>query len=101
MLVRTHFRLEDGKLIVVKNPKVVDFEIVTTFRTLARIICNKKRLSDGTLVKYDPMDAFLNNDVVFYGRGVVPRFIHVFKEMFNSEVVRQLRERFSFLEEFI
>ena len=102
VISRTHFKIENGKLVVVKNPKRVDFEMVTNFQTLARIVVGKKRVGNGTIINYDPVDAWLNDDIRVFGAGATTRLIDVVRTLFNDEVVKKLREKYSrMLEKFI
>jgi len=102
VISRTHFRIQDGKFVVVKNPKKVDYEIVTNFQTLARIVVGKRKLSNGTVIPYDVMDAWLNDEIQVYGEGATTRVADIMRGLFNDEVVQRLRQKYSkILEKFI
>ena len=102
VISRTHFKVEDGRLKVVQNPKRIDFEIVTSFRTLARMFAGKKKLRDGRIIPFDPMDAWLNNEILVYGNGAVPRGIYVVRHLLNEDVIAKLRTKYGkLLEKFI
>jgi len=102
VISRTHFKVEDGKLLVLKNPKRVDFEIITSFKTLARIFAGKRKLRSGRVIPYDPIDAWLNNEIIVYGKGAVPRGVYAVRYLFSEEVVSNLREKYGkMLERFI
>lgn len=83
-ITRVALRIDEGGLKVIKNPKDVDFEIATDFHTLSRMIMGKKKVGKNE-VPYDPMDAWLLNDVKVYGRGFTPRTIDVFRNVFQDE----------------
>jgi len=102
VISRTHFKIENGKLVVVRNPKNIDFELVTNFQTLARIIVGKKKVGDSTYITYDAMDAWLNDDIQIFGEGSTTRLTDVVRNLLNDEVVQRLREKYTkILEKFI
>jgi len=87
-------RVKGNKLVVLKNPGKLDFEIITDFRTIARMIMGKKKVGD-QYVDFDPMSAWLNGDVVTAGYGYAPRAVHVLREIFgNEQFMKQVRERY-------
>jgi len=102
VITRWHLMIKNRKLRIVKNPKKVDFEIETTFKTLARIFLGKKRTRDGSIMKYDAYDAWLNLDVEIYGASSTPRAIRLIRKvLFNKEVNKKVAEKFKFLEKYI
>jgi len=102
VISRWHLIMKDKKIRVVKNPKRVDFEVHTTFRTLARIFLRKKRTKEGMIVPYDAYDAWLNLDVEIYGPSSTPRAIRIIKNvLFNEYVSKAVAEKFKFLERYI
>jgi len=94
VLSRTHFKVQNGKLVVVKNPSRVDFEIIVDFQTMARMVMGRRKLSNGKIVPYDPFDAYLNNDIIVYGRQAVSRGVYATRCLFHSDVMEKIRERF-------
>ena len=103
VISRTHFKLDPnlGKLVVVKNPKRIDWEIITTFRTLARVVAGKRKVN-GKEIPYDLMDAWLNDEIRVYGYGITTRLSDVVKILFSDEVVKKLRQKYAkILEKFI
>jgi ATP-binding protein involved in chromosome partitioning len=84
ILTRVVLRVKDGKLVVVSKPERVDFEIVASYKTLARIIMGKAKIN-GQIVAYDPTDAWLKGDLVVYGVGTVPRAIEIIKNVLTDE----------------
>ncbi|HDN18287.1 MAG TPA: hypothetical protein ENF41_04420 [Candidatus Bathyarchaeota archaeon] len=93
-ITRMVFRVYEDKVTFVKNPKQVDFEIVASFRTLARMIMGERKVGD-KIVKFDPIDAWLNGEVKVYGIGYSPRAFKVFQNVFgNEELMEQIRNRY-------
>lgn len=87
-------KFRDGKLVVLSKPERVDFEIVASYKTLARMIMGKAKVGD-RIVDYDPMDAWLKGDVVVYGIGSVPRALDVLKSVFaEKEFIEDIRRKF-------
>ena len=102
IISRLYLKVRDGKLVVLSKPDNVDFEIVASFRTLARMIMGKAK-KDGELVPFDPMDAWSAGDVIVYGNGFMPRAIGVLKYVFSDEqFLSDVRAKYSnILEQFI
>jgi len=95
VLVRAHLRLTGGKLKLVRRPARVDLEGALSFRTLARIILGKRKLSDGQVVPYDAMDAWLNNDFRAYGAGYFPRVLHLLRALLSDErIIGEIEKRY-------
>lgn len=88
------FRVKGDKLVVLKPPyKRIDFEIIGSFKTFARMIMGQRK-KDGELVPFDPMDAWLNGDIVTAGVGYAPRATHALRSLFKNEaLMQQIRER--------
>ena len=94
VITRLVLKLKDGKLVVVSKPERIDFEIVTSFRTLARMIMGKARRG-GQLIDYDPMTAWLAGEVKSYGTGFTTKAVRVFEAMFNNQdLMNKIRERY-------
>lgn len=87
-------KLKDGKLIVVSKPEKVDYEIVASFRTLARLIMGKAKRGD-QIVDYDPMTAWLVGDIKAYGSGFSVKAMRTFEAIFrNQELINKIREKY-------
>lgn len=65
-----------------------DFQISTSFKTLARVIMAKRKLGD-RIVPFDPVDAWLMNDIKVYGKGYSPRAVDVFRSVFSDQAVME------------
>ncbi|MEM2618749.1 MAG: P-loop NTPase [Candidatus Hadarchaeales archaeon] len=93
-ITRVAMRIEEDGLKVIKNPKEVDFEIASDFKTLARMIMGKKRVGE-KLVDTDPIDFWLAGDVKVYGRGFAPRVVDVIRNVFRDEaLMASVREKY-------
>ena len=92
-LTSVNVRLLDTGLKYIKNPKKVDFEIVTSFSTLARSILRKRKVN-GKIEEFDAMDAFLNGEIKAYGEGHSAKAIQAFREIFlNDEIMENMGGR--------
>lgn len=102
VITRVVMKVKDGKLVILSKPEKVDFEIVTSYKTLARMLLGKAKIGD-KVVDYDPMDAWLKGDVTVYGMGSVPRALGVLKGVFmEEEFLKDVRAKFgSVLERWI
>ena len=103
-LARMNIRVKDGKLVYVKKPSKIDFEIHMPFKTLARVVMGKRRLRNGDVIPYDAWDAYLNNDLEVYsptGASIMQRAVDIIRGVLNPEVMERAREKFPFLEKFI
>jgi ATP-binding protein involved in chromosome partitioning len=95
VLTRLVVKLKGGKIVVVTKPERVDYEIVASFKTLARLIMGKARRGD-QVVEYDPLTAWLAGEIKAYGSGFTPRAIRVFEALFkNRELLEKVRSRYS------
>jgi ATP-binding protein involved in chromosome partitioning len=95
VLTRLVVKLRGGKLVVVTKPERADYEIVASFRTLARLIMGKARRGD-QVVEYDPVTAWLAGEIKAYGSGFTPRAVRVFEALFrNRELLEKVRSRYS------
>jgi len=102
VITRWHLGLRENKLRFIKNPKKVDYEIHTTFRTLARVLMGKKKTRFGTVIPYDVYDAYNNMDIEVYGTGATPRALRLMRKvLFNPEVLEVVRKKHPILEKFI
>lgn len=105
VITRWHLGVRDRKLCYIKSPTRVDFELETTFRTLARVIMGKRKTREGKIIDYDGWDAWLNNDfeiVARQGGAVTQRSVSVLRDVFfNPKVMSMARERFKSLEKYI
>lgn len=102
-ITKVALRIKGDRLIVVKNPEKVDFEIRGSFRTIARMIMGKRKLSDGSVAPYDPIDAWLNGEIYTNGMGYAPKAVHAIRTIFQTEdLMNQIREKYgSILEKWI
>jgi len=102
VISRWHLMIKDKKLRVVKKPKHVDFEIETTFKTLARIFMGKKKTKDGKIMEYSIWDAWFNMDLEVYGSSAAPRAVRIIKKvLFSEQLTKKVSEKFKFLEKYI
>ena len=85
-----HFRVENGKLKYVKNPKKVDNYVLLDSNTFISLLAGVTKIIDPAtgktkIVKYTPMDAWLRGDLQTYGEGSTNDsllfFNHIFKEV--------------------
>ena len=93
-LTRVALRLRADGLKVLKNPNELDYGIQTDFRTLARIIMGKRRLSSGRVVKYSAWDAWLHGDIKTFGIGHAPKTVKALRTLFEDpKITEPLRSR--------
>jgi MinD-like ATPase involved in chromosome partitioning or flagellar assembly len=102
IISRLFLKVKDGKLVVLSKPQTVDFEIVASFKTLARMIMGKAKVN-GNIVPFDSFDAWACGDVVVYGTGFMPRAVSVLKHVFSDEqFLSEVRSKYgNILEQFI
>jgi len=94
VLTRVVLRVKDGKLVVVTKQVQPEFEIVASYRTLARIVMGKAKV-DGKEVPYDPVDAWLKGDIIVYGMGALPKALEVLKGVLSEqEFLEDVRKKF-------
>lgn len=92
VLCRTHMRLRNGVLKILRELDEPEFEADMSYRTLARTIMGK-RIVGRKQVDYDGEDAWLAGDIQVYGISHTPRVIKLFRDIFaNEEIMNQLRE---------
>ena len=93
-LTRVALRLKADGLKVLRNPDELDYGIQTDFRTLARIIMGKRRLSSGRVVDYSAWDAWLHGDIKTFGIGHAPKTVKALRTLFEDpKIVEPLRAR--------
>jgi Mrp family chromosome partitioning ATPase len=93
-LTRVAMKITEEGIKVLKEPKEVDYEIMTDFHTIARMVMGYKRVGDQK-IPYDPIDAWLMGDIKVYGRGYTPRTLEVFQKIFKDEALMgEIRERY-------
>ena len=93
-LTRVALRLRADGLKVLKNPNELDYGIQTDFRTLARIIMGKRRLSSGRIVDYSAWDAWLHGDIKTFGMGHAPKTVKALRVLFEDpKITEPLRSR--------
>ena len=102
VLLRWHLKLSEGKLVLVKSPRKIEFEVDTDFKTLARVVVGKKKTRWGEVIKYDAWDAWLNNDIEIYGATATQRAVNVIKNiLLNPKVTGIVGNKFKILEKYI
>lgn len=93
-ILSVDLKVENDGIKLLKNPKQVDFEVVGSFRTLARMIMGKKKVGDHFEV-FNPEDAWLMNDVKVYGEGYTPRAFQVFRNLFGDpSLMADVRDKY-------
>jgi len=86
--------VEDG-VKVLKDPKTVEFQIATDFKTLARMIMGQRKNKDGSLEPYRPEDAWYHGDLKAYGLGYTQYAVRAFRTIFADEqTMFDIRNRF-------
>jgi len=74
-----------------------DFQIVSDFQTLARIIM-AKAVRGRREVPYSTWDAWCNGDLKAYGLGYAPRAVNAIRNIFdNDEIMEPIREKYGLL----
>lgn len=87
-------RVTEDTIKVLPDPKELDFQIATDFRTLARMIMRQRKTSRG-IVPYKPFDAWYHGDLKAYGLGHTARAVRAFRTIFDDEkTVNKMRSRF-------
>ena len=92
-LTRAHLRLTENGLSVIRNKTLKEkyggkprWEIVLSYRTLARVILRKRKVGK-KVVDFTPMDAWLEDDIIVYGAPSSARAITLLQEIFESEKI--------------
>jgi len=94
ILTQIPLQIKNGKLVVLKTPEKVDFDITMSFRTLARVVLGKAR-RDGDIVPFDPVDAWTYGDIKAYGNGLTPRALYIIKNVItDEELLNNIREKY-------
>jgi Mrp family chromosome partitioning ATPase len=102
VLCRLHLKPKEGRLVYVKNPKNVDYEVHMPFKTLARVIMGVKKTREGKLIPYDALDAYFNNELEVYGEGSTQRVIDLVRNtLLREDVMSEARRQFPFLERYV
>lgn len=87
-------RITENAVKVIQDPKELDFQIATDFRTLARMIMGQRKNRQGELVPYKPEDAWYHGDLKAYGLGYTQYAIRAFRTIFTDEnTMTDLRNR--------
>ncbi len=74
-----------------------DFQLVSDFQTLSRIIMGKA-VRRGREVPYSTWNAWCNGDLKAYGLGYAPRAVNAIRNIFdNDEVMEPIREKYGVL----
>lgn len=88
IITRVPLRIKGGKILLLKDPSKLDYEIATSVRTFARVV----------LGKTSAWDAWLNGDIKVYGTGFTPRAISVIKGIFENEILmKEIRSKYGSL----
>ena len=81
---RLNFRIDSGKLLVVQDPKQVEYWITVKGVALAWAILGRKKFPDGKTVPYDILDAFSNGDATVYGTGSLARGVSFYNDIWTQ-----------------
>ena len=74
-----------------------DFQLVSDFQTLSRIIM-AKAVRRGREVPYSTWNAWCNGDLKAYGLGYAPRAVNAIRNIFdNDEIMEPIREKYGVL----
>jgi ATP-binding protein involved in chromosome partitioning len=94
-LMQFAIRINGGQVKVLKKPYPdFGYEVYTSFRTLARMIMGQKKTAEG-LKMCNPIDFWLNGDILVKGEGQAPKAVHLFKNVFsNAEIMNEVREKY-------
>ena len=106
-LTRVGLRVTEDAIKVIPEPKPdeeyeewvqkFDFQIVSDFQTLARIIM-AKAVRGRRQVPYSTWDAWCNGDLKAYGLGYAPRAVNAIRNVFdNDEIMGPIREQYGVL----
>ncbi|GAH69067.1 unnamed protein product, partial [marine sediment metagenome] len=106
-LTRVGLRVTEEALKVIPEPKSdeeyeewvqkFDFQIVSDFQTLARIIM-AKAVRGRREVPYSTWDAWCNGDLKAYGLGYAPRSVNAIRNIFdNDEIMEPIRNQYGVL----
>jgi Mrp family chromosome partitioning ATPase len=93
-ILRVALRVTEEGIKVIKEPKDVDFEVATSFRTFARMVMGKRKVGD-QVVPAEPIDFWLSGDVQVFGKGFTPRTVEVLNKIFKDEnLMGAVREKY-------
>jgi ATP-binding protein involved in chromosome partitioning len=103
-ITRVGLRVTDDAVKVIPEPRDdaeyqkwvegFDFQIVSDFQTLARVIMGKS-VRRGREVPFSTWDAWCNGDLKAYGLGYAPRAVNAIRSIFdNEEVMGPIREKY-------
>jgi len=106
-LTRVGLRVTEDAVKVIPEPKSdeeyeawiqkFDFQIVSDFQTLARIIM-AKAVRGRREVPFSTWDAWCNGDLKAYGLGYAPRAVKAIRNIFdNDEIMSPIREQYGVL----
>ncbi len=106
-LTRVGLRVTEEALKVIPEPKPdeeyeewlqkFDFQIVSDFQTLARIIM-AKAVRGRREVPFSTWDAWCNGDLKAYGLGYAPRAVNAIRNIFdNDEIMEPIRNQYGVL----
>lgn len=93
-LTRIALKLTPNALKVLRNPEELDYGVQVDFKTLARIIMGKRKLSSGKVVDYSVWDGWLHGDIKTFGLGHAPKAVRGLRSLIeNPQIAEPLRER--------
>lgn len=106
-LTRVGLRVTEDYVKVIPEPKDdteyqkwvegFDFQLVSDFQTLARVIMGKA-VRGKREVPFSTWDAWCNGDLKAYGLGYAPRAVNAIRNIFdNDEIMNPIREQYSVL----
>lgn len=106
-LTRVGLRVTEEAVKVIPEPKGdleyqkwvegFDFQLVSDFQTLARVIMGKA-VRGRREVPFSTWDAWCNGDLKAYGLGYAPRAVNAIRNIFdNEEIMGPIREHYSVL----
>ena len=98
-LTHIDLRMEDEGLTSLTKADVIDFEVVTDFRTLSRIIMRERKIDGEEKTEhFDAWDAWLNGDLKAYGKGYSAKAVHAIREIFlNDELMDKVADKYGTL----
>lgn len=86
--VKLAFRVEDGQLKYIKNPKNIDAKGIIDSNTFLSLVAGKKKVMDPAtgetkLKDYGPYEAYMSGDIEIYGDNVTADYYLLFKYVWN------------------
>lgn len=86
--VKLAFRVEDGRIKYIKDPKEIDARAIVDSNTFISLIAGKRKVMDPSTGEtryesYGPYNAYVNGDVEIYGDGVTTDYYMLFKHVWK------------------